>query len=110
MIVLVLHLPLGWHSTNSNSPSLSFFCQIISPRCTDYTRFSYWIVADVGCMNFGVFGLQGSCWHIFFGVFVTKESREKRIEVFAIANSILFSLDLIQTKHPNSNGELNFDI
>jgi len=26
-----------------------------------------------------------------FGVLVTKESREKRIEVFAIANPILFS-------------------
>jgi len=96
------------HSTNSNSPSSGFFCQIISPHCTDYTRFSYWIVADVGCINFGVLGLQGSCWHTLFSVFVTKESREKRIEVFAIANSILFSLDSIQTKHSNSNGELNF--
>jgi hypothetical protein len=67
----------------------------------------------VGCINFGVLGLQGSCWHILFGVFVTKDSREKRIKVFAIANSIHFSLDSIQTKHPNSNGELhmvNFDI
>jgi hypothetical protein len=43
-------------------------------------------------------------------VFVIKESKEKRIEVFAIANSILFSLNSIQTKHPNSNGELNFGI
>jgi hypothetical protein len=61
MIILILHLPLGWHTTNSNSPSLSFFCQIISPQCKTYTRFSYWIVADVGCINFGVLGLQGSC-------------------------------------------------
>ncbi len=67
----------------------------------------------MGCINFGVLGLQGSCWHILFGVFVTKESTRKESKFFAIANSILFSLDSIQTKHPNSNGELqmvNFDI
>jgi hypothetical protein len=32
----------------------------------------------VDYINFGVLGLQGSCWHILFGVFVAKESRGKK--------------------------------